>query len=190
MATFFVYGVEKIRIAPAVSTEAAITTGLTSAIQLEDIVIDSTAYTQNADTTTDIFAEDKDGAVLTIPSNGEPDQITIGLLQQKPTVLALLENIVYTPATTKIITLAKRKVANLMIEITTRSAKDDRKQIIVLPNVFVTLSKTGNLTKTGVEQLLLTGKVGTFTTTVGALEATSLKTWVTVAGAAIDSTIP
>ena len=188
MATFFVYGVEKVRIAPAVFTEAAITTGLASAIQLEDIVIDSTAYTKNADTTNDIFAEDKDGAVLTIPANGDPDQITIGLLQQKPTVLAMLENIVYTPATTKIITLAKRKVANLMIEITTRSAKDDRKQIIVLPNVFVTLSKTGNLNKTGVEQLLLTGKVGTFTTTTGALEANSIKTWVTAAGTAIDST--
>lgn len=190
MATNFVSGVEKIRIAPAVFIEANITTGLSSAVELEYIALDTVAYTKNSDTTEDLFAEDKDAVVLTFQKNGEPDQIVIGLLQQKPEIMAMLENIVYVPATTKVTNLAKRKVANLMIEITTRSVKDDRKLIIVLPNVNVVTSSVGNLTKSGVEQLLLTGKVGTFKTTAGTLDAISTKTWVTSAGAVVDSTIP
>jgi len=190
MATNFVGGVEKIRIAPAVFTEAGVTTGLASAVTLDFIATDTVAYTKNSDTQTDLIAEDKDAPVLTFYVPGEADQITIGVLQQKPEIMSLLENIVYTPATTKIVNLAKRKVANLMIEITTRSLKDDRKQIIVLPNVSVVTTSPGNLTKSAVQQLLLTGKVGTFTTTSGALDAVSIKTWVSSTGAAIDSTTP
>lgn len=188
MATNFVGGVEKIRIAPAVFTEAAITAGLAAAMELEYVAMDKVAYTKNSDTTTDLFAEDKDGVVLTFATNGEPDQIVFGLLQQKPEVMEMLENIIYSPATTTIITLAKRKVANLMIEITTRSLKDNRKQVITLPNVNVVTSTTGNLTKTSVEELLLTGKVGTFKTTADSKDAISIKRWVTEANAPIDST--
>ncbi len=190
MATNFVGGVEKVRIAPAVFTEAGVTTGLSTAVQLEFIANDTVAYTRNSDTQTDLTAEDKDVPVLTFFVPGEADQIAIGVLQQKPEIMAMLENIVYTPATTKIVNLAKRKVANLMIEITTRSMKDNRKQIIVLPNVQVVTTYTGNLTKAGVQQILLTGKVGTFTTTADSKDAISIKTWVTEAGAAIDSTTP
>lgn len=190
MATNVVGGVEKIRIAPAVTTEAAVTTGLASAVLLEYIAGDTVAYTKNSDTVTDLIPEDKDAAFITFYAPGEPDQITIGVLQQLPTVMQMLENVVYTPATTKIVNLAKRKVANLMIEITTRSMKDGRKQIIVLPNVEVTTTYAGNLTKTAVQQLLLTGRVGTFKTTTTNLDAISIKTWVLEDGTAIDSTTP
>jgi len=190
MATNFVGGVEKIRLAPAVFTEAAVTTGLATATQLEFIAMDTVAYTKNSDTQTDLFAEDKDAVVLTFAAPGEADQIVIGVLQQKPEIMAMLENIIYTPATTRIVGLAKRKIANLMIEITTRSMKDGRKQVIVLPNVNVTTTYTGNYTKTGVQQILLTGKVMTFKTTTDSLDAISIKTWVTDTGAPIDSTTP
>lgn len=190
MATNFVGGVEKIRIAPAVFTEAAVTTGLTDAVELEFVAMDTVAYTKNSDTQTDLFAEDKDVAVLTFHAPGEADQITIGVLQQSPEIMEMLENIVYTPATTKIVNLAKRKVANLMIEITTRSLKDDRKQIVVLPNVSVVTTYTGNYTKAGVQQILLTGKVQSFKTTTTNLDAISIKTWVLSDGTAIDSTTP
>ena len=150
--------------------------------------MDSVAYTENSDTTEDLKAEDKDYTVLSFQVDGEPDQLVISVLQQKPEILALFENIVYTAATTKIVGLAKRKVADIMFEITTRSVKDDRKQVIVLPNVSVVKSTDGNLTKTGVQRIVLTGKVGAFKTTVGNLDAKYTKTWITDAGAPIDST--
>lgn len=189
MATYAVGGVEKIRVAPAVTTEAAITTGLATALVLE-YVADAVAYTRNVDTLTDLVPEDKEVAFVTFATPGEADQITVGLLQQDPAVMAMFENVVYTPATTKIVNLAKRKIANVMLEITTRSMKDGRKQIVVLPNVAVTLSYVNNLNKTSLQQLLLTGRVGSFKTTTGNLDAISIKTWVTEAGAPIDSTNP
>jgi hypothetical protein len=188
MATNFVGGVERVRIAPAVFTEAAVTTGLASAVVLDYIAENTVAYTKNSDTQTDQFAEDKDAPVLTYSAPGPADEIVIGVLQQSPAIMAMLENIVYTPATTKIVTLAKRKVANLMVEITTRSLKDNRKQVIVLPNVSFVTTTTGNLTRAGLQQLVLTGKVGSFLTTTDSKEALSIKTWVTDTGAAIDST--
>ncbi|RZK67657.1 MAG: hypothetical protein EOO95_02255 [Pedobacter sp.] len=189
MATNFVGGVQKIRVAPAVQTEGAITTGLASAIEIEFIAMDTVQYTENSDTTEDLKAEDKDYTILSFQTDGDPDQIVISVLQQKPEVLAMFENIVYTPATTKIVGLAKRKVADVMFEITTRSMKDNRKQVIVLPNVSVVKSTDGNLTKNGVQRMVLTGKVGAFKTTTGNLDAKYIKTWVTDAGAPIDSTI-
>lgn len=187
MATNIVGGVEKIEIAPAFFTEAGVSTATWT--PLEYIAGDTVAYTKNSDTPTDLIPEDKDVALITFYAPGEADQLTVGVLQQLPTVMALLENIVYTPATTKIVNLAKRKIANLAFRITTRSMKDDRKQVIVLPNTSVVTTYTGNLTKTAVQQLLLTAKVGSFKTTTGNLDAISIKTWVTEANAVIDSTV-
>jgi hypothetical protein len=164
MATNFVSGVEKVFIAPAFFTEADASTAVWT--ELEYITTDTVAYTKNSDTTTDLFAEDKSGTVLTFATDGEP----------------------YTPATTKIVTLAKRKLANLAFKIITRSVKDDRKQQIVIPNTTVVTTSSGNLTKTGIEGLVLTGKVGIFKTTTGNLDAINIKTWITEAGAVIDST--
>ncbi|MCZ4244979.1 hypothetical protein [Pedobacter punctiformis] len=188
MATNIVGGVELIEIAPAVTTEAGIT-GATFQ-RLENIAPDSVVYTKNSDTETDLIPEDKDVALLTFYTPGEADTIAIGVLEQKPEILALLFNQEYTEATTRIVTLAKRKVANLMIRITTRSMKDGRKQVIVLPNVAVTTTFVNNLSKTAVQQLLLTGKVGSFKTTTSLEDAISVKTWVTEAGAPIDSSTP
>jgi hypothetical protein len=188
MATNVVGGVEKIELAPAFFTEAAATSAVWT--QLEYIAGDTVAYTKNSDTPTDLIPEDKDTAFITFYAPGDADQITIGVLQQLPSVMQMLENVVYTPATTRIVNLAKRKVANLAIRLTTRSMKDGRKQIIILPNVQVVTTYVGNFTKTAVQQLLLTGKVGSFKTTTDNLDAISIKTWVTEAGAAIDSTNP
>lgn len=184
--TNVVGGVEKVRIAPAVLTEAAVATAVWK--QLEYIAEDSVQYTKNSDTETTLVPADKDVAFITFYAPGEPDQITIGVLQQLPEVMEMLENIIYSPATTKIVNLAKRKVANLAIEITTRSMKDGRKQVIVLPNVKVQTTYVNNLNKTSVQQLLLTGKVGSFKTTEGNQDAISIKTWITETGAPIDST--
>lgn len=188
MATAVVAGVEKVRVAPAFFTEAG-ATGATWT-QIENIAEDTTQYTKNADTITELIPADKDVSFITFYAPGEADQITIGILEQLPVVMSMLFNTVYTPATSKTIELAKRKVANLAIEITTRSMKDGRKQIIVLPNVQVVTTYVNNLSKTAVQQLLLTGKVGSFKTTTGSLDAISIKTWVTDAGAPIDSTNP
>ena len=186
MATYVVGGVEKVRVAPAVFTEAAIATA--AWLQIENIAEDTTQYTKNADTITELIPADKDVAFVTFYAPGDADEIAIGILEQKPAIMSLLFNTVYTAATSKTIELAKRKVANLAIEITTRSMKDGRKQVIVLPNVRVTTTYVNALNKTAVQQLLLTGKVGSFTTTKDSLDAISVKTWVTDAGAAIDST--
>ena len=189
MATYFVAGTEKVEIAPAFFTEAGAATAVWT--QLEYVAKDNPPqYTKNIDNKTTLTAEDKSGVVLTFWEDGEPNLLTVGILQQKPEIVAMLDNIVYTPATTKIIELAKRKVANLAIRLTTTSVKDSRKQIIVFPNTDVTNTTPGGGVKTSVQQLLLNATIGTFKTTTGNLDAISIKTWVTPEGAAIDSTTP
>jgi hypothetical protein len=183
VATYVVAGVERVRLAPAVFTESAIS-GIAWST-LENIAEDSTAYTKNTDTITEEIPADKDTAFITFYAPGPADVITIGVLEQIPSIMNLLFNTVWTPATSKAITLAKRKIANLAIEITTRSIKDNRKLVIVLPNVMVTTTYVNNLNKTSVQQLLLTGNVGTFKSADNK-DAISIKTWVTSTGGSID----
>lgn len=187
MATNIVYGVEKVRLAPAILTEAAVASATWT--QLENIAPDSIVYTKGVDTKTDLIPEDKDVAVMSFYATGDPDQIVIGVIEQKPEIMNMLFNNIYTAATSKTVTLASRKVANLAIEITTRNARDNRKQVIVLPNVQVVTTYANNLSKTAAQQLVLTGAVGSFKTTTGNLDAISIKTWVTAdTNAVIDST--
>lgn len=188
MATYAVGGVEKIEICPAFTTEAGIATAVWT--QVEYIAPDSVVYTKNSDTETDLIPEDKDVAFVTFYQPGEADTIVFGVLQEYPTLMAMLFNQEYVAATSKTTVLAKRKVANLGIKITTRSMRDDRKQTIVIPNVAVTTTFVNNLSKTTLQQLLLTGKIGSFKTTTSLLDATIVKTWITSANAPIDSTTP
>jgi hypothetical protein len=188
MATYAVGGVEKIELAPAFFTEAGVGTAVWT--QAEFVAPDTVVYTKNADTETDLVPEDKDVAFITFYTPGEADTIAFGLLQHHPTIMAMLFNQEYTAATSKTTMLAKRKVANLAIKITTRSMKDGRKQTIVMPNVAFTTTIVNNLSKTALQQLLLTGKVGSFKTTTTNLDAISIKTWITDSGAVIDSTTP
>lgn len=189
MAEFYVGGVEKIEIGSAATTEAAVAS-ISDWVTLENVALDTVLYTRNSDTQSDLFAEDKEYARLTFSQSGEPDQIAIGMLEQKPEIMNLLENNEYTAASTKLITLASRKLVNKAIRITTKALKDDRKQVIVLPNTFGAITTPTGLNKTGVQQILLTSRIGTFTTTTTKAEAISIKTWVTAAGSAIDSTPP
>lgn len=187
MATNVVGGIEKIEVAPAFQTEAGIATAVWKI--LENIAPDSVLYTKNADTETSIVPEDKDIAFVTFYTPGEPDSLTVGLLEQKPDVMELLENVVYAAATTKVTTLAKRKVADLAWRITTRPMKDGRKCVIVIPNTHAVTTYANNLTKTAVQQLLITAKIDSFKTTTGSLDAISVKTWVLADNSPIDSTI-
>jgi hypothetical protein len=188
MATYAVGGVEQIELAPAFFTEAGVAAAVW--VRAENVAPDSVVYTKNADTETDLIPEDKDVAFVTFYAPGEADTIVFGLLQHHPVIMAMLFNQEYVAATSKTTMLAKRKVANLAVRITTRSMKDGRKQIIVMPNVAFTTTIVNNLSKTALQQLLLTGKVGSFKTTTTNLDAISLKTWVTDSGAVIDSTTP
>jgi len=188
MATYVVGGVEKIEVCPAFFTEAGVSTAVWT--QVEYIAPDTVVYTRNSDSETDLVPEDKDTAFLTFYTPGEPDTIAFGILQQYPTIMAMLFNQEYVAATSKTTILAKRKIANLGVRITTRSMKDSRKQTIVLPNVNFTTTFVNNLSKTTVQQLLLIGKVGSFKTTTTLLDALSIKTFITDAGAVIDSTTP
>jgi hypothetical protein len=188
MATYVVGGVEKIELAPAFFTEAGVSTAVWT--QVEYIAPDTVVYTKNADTETDLVPEDKDTAFITFYTPGEADTIAFGILQQYPTIMAMLFNQEYVAATSKTTILAKRKVANLAIKITTRSMKDGRKQTIVMPNVAFTTTFVNNLSKTTVQQLLLTGKVQSFKTTTTLLDAIVIKTFITEANAVIDSTTP
>lgn len=185
MATNVVGGLEKVEIAPQILTEAAIASAVWS--QVEHIAPDSVAYTRQGDTTTDLIPEDKDVAFVTFYQTGEADTITIGVLEQKPELMVLLENGKYVNTTTTFTTYAKRKVANLAIRLTTRPMKDGRKCVIIFPNVAVTTTFVNNLTKTAVQQLLLTGRVGSFKTTTDNIDAIMTKTFVTEAGAVINS---
>lgn len=188
MATYAVGGLEQVDLAPAVFTEAAIS-GITWT-EAEYVAPDSALYTRNADTETDLVPEDKEVSFVTFYTPGEADTLVFGLLQHHPTIMAMLFDQEYVAATSKTTMLASRKVANLAVRLTTRSMKDDRKQIIILPNVRFTTSIVNNLSKTALQQLLLTGKVGAFKTTTTNKDAISIKTWVTAAGVAIDSTTP
>ncbi|MCX3266540.1 MAG: hypothetical protein EOO20_06600 [Chryseobacterium sp.] len=186
MASSYVSGIEMVEIAPAFFTEA----GLSAATwtRLENIAPDTATYTRNADTETELVPEDKDIAEITFYQTGEADQFVIGVLEQKPVIMNMLENNEYTAGTTKTVTLAKRKVARLALRITTRSVKDNRKLITVVPNTNVVMTYTGNYNKNSVQQLLLTAKIGSFKTTTSQKDAISIKTWVTDDGTPIDST--
>lgn len=188
MATYVVGGVEKIELAPAFFTEAGAGTAVW--VRAENVAPDTVTYTKNADTATDLVPEDKDVAFITFYAPGEPDTIVFGLLEHHPTIMAMLFNQEYVATTSKTTMLAKRKVANLAVKITTRSMKDGRKQIIVIPNVNFETTIVNNLSKTAAQQLLLTGKIGSFKTTTSNLDAIVIKTWVTDANAPIDSTTP
>jgi hypothetical protein len=185
MATNVVGGIEQIEVAPAFQTEAGIASAVWTV--LENIAPDTVLYTKNADTESSIVPEDKDVAFITFYTPGEPDSLAVGLLEQKPEVMQLLENVVYAPATTKVTTLAKRKIADLAWRITTRPMKDGRKCIIIIPNTHAVTTYANNLSKTTVQQLLITAKIDSFKTTTGSLDAISIKTWVLADGTAIDS---
>lgn len=188
MATYAVGGVEGIDLAPAFFTEAGASTAVW--VPVENIAPDTVLYTKNSDTETDLVPEDKDIAFITFYTPGEADTIVFGVLQHHPTIMAMLFNQEYVAATSKTTMLAKRKVANLAVRIRTRAMLDGRKQIIIIPNTKITTTIVNNLSKTALQQLLLTGKVGSFKTTTTNLDAISIKTWVTDSGAVIDSTTP
>lgn len=188
MATYAIGGVEKIELAPAFFTQAGLATAVW--VRALNVVEDTTLYTENSDTETEIVPADSDSAFLFLATPGEADQVQFGLLELHPTIQAMLYNQEYVATTSTTTMLAKRKVANLAIKITTRSIKDGRKQTVVIPNVFFRTAATGNYNKTSAVQILITGKVSTFKTTTTLLDAKSIRTWITDAGAVIDSTTP
>ncbi|MNL80610.1 hypothetical protein D3C87_2075100 [compost metagenome] len=58
----------------------------------------------------------------------------------------------------------------------------------MIPNTHAVTTYANNLSKTTVQQLLITAKIDSFKTTTDSLDAISIKSWVTADGTAIDST--
>jgi len=180
MEKYTLSGIEKILIGPA-----SMTANLTGMFELENIAPGTVTRTKNADTLERIIAEGKTASYVTFATPGEPDQITISLLDQNPKVEQLMLNVQYDAATSKVTELAARKIANIALQIYT-SLKNGKKAIITIPNIDAVLSSTDPLTFNNVEKYVITGDLKGFMTIDGQ-EAISIKQWFDANGLPINA---
>ncbi|WP_316743864.1 PKD domain-containing protein [Pedobacter antarcticus] len=126
--------------------------------QLENLQPDSVLRTKNNGTLAGQVPEDKDSPLFTIYTAPEPGSITIGVMEQRPAVMQKLFNTIWSAANSTLVVLAKEKVANLAIRITSRPV-NGRKAIITYMNVDALTGYSNNIAKTVQENLAITGTI-------------------------------
>lgn len=143
------------------------TTGVTGAyIRAENVAPDTVNYTSNADTETSIIPEDKDVAIITLVTPGDPDQFNFGLLELSDENYAKLFNVEQNLTTSLTTVLAQRKRANLAIRLTTRPV-NGVKRIFTYPNTACTTTYVNNFTKEALVQLGVVANIMAFTSVGG-----------------------
>ncbi|WP_443945603.1 hypothetical protein ACJVDH_00395 [Pedobacter sp. AW1-32] len=182
MATFVVGGIEKIEYAPA-SLVGTVETWK----EIPNIAPDSVTFTRNQGTKSSIVPEDKDVAFINFFTPAEGDTLVLAVLEQNPELEQALFNVEYTAATTTTRFKAKEKIANLAFRITCRPMKDGRKAQITMFNTDTQTGYANNLTKTDAQRLALTATLGTYRKAGDTEDFVYDKTFLTAAGAAIDS---
>jgi len=180
MEKYTIAGFDKVLIGPASNTSV-----LSNMFELDNIAPGTFTRTKNVDTLERIIADGKSASYVTFSTPGNPDQISISLLDQHPKVEALMSNVVYDPATSTITELAQRKVANIALQIFT-SLKNGKKAIITIPNIDATLGTADPLTFNNVEKFVITGELKGFMTIDGK-EAIAIKQWFDANGAPINA---
>lgn len=147
---------------------ATITNGVVNNdwIRMHNIADGSVSITSNADTRTQIIPEDKDAPIIVLYTPGELDIINFGGYEISPENLARFFNIIYDPATSKVTVLAKKKIANLAIRLTSRAQYNVKKQF-VYRNTNCLPTFTGNITKTGLLVLTIAASIAAWNTEDG-----------------------
>lgn len=126
--------------------------------QLENLQPDSVQRTKNNGTLAGVIPEDKDVPLFTIYTAPEPGTIAIGVMEQKPAVMQKLFNTIWDAASSTLVVLAKEKVANLAIRLTSRPV-NGRRAIITYMNIDALTGYANNIAKTVQENLAIVGTV-------------------------------
>lgn len=154
-------------------------------VRLENIAPDSVTHTKNNGTVTGVIPEDKDVALFSIFAPADPGTLTIGVLEQKPSVMQKLFNTVYDPATSLLTVLSKERIANLAVRITTRPV-NGRKCIITWYNTNAQTGFANNIAKTVQENLAIVATILSYS--FNGQDASYSKQWVLEDGTPINST--
>lgn len=127
--------------------------------QVENLQPDSVTRTKNNGTLAGFIPEDKDTPLFTVFTPAEnPGTITVGLAEQSPTNMQKLFNTVFDAATTTIVVLAKEKIANLALRLTSRPV-NGRRKIITYYNLDALTGYSNNIAKAVNEALAITATV-------------------------------
>jgi hypothetical protein len=154
--------------------------------QVENLQPDSVTRTKNNGTLTGFTPEDKDAPLFTVYTPAEtPGTIAIGLVEQSPTIMQKLFNTVWDAATSTIVVLAKEKVANLAIRLTSRPV-NGRRSIITYYYIDALTGYSNNIAKGVNEALAITGTIKPYLYL--GQEAIYTQQWVNEDGSPINST--
>jgi hypothetical protein len=154
--------------------------------QVQNLQPDSITRTKNNGTLAGFIPEDKDVALFTVYTPAEnPGTITIGLAEQSPVNMQKLFNCIYDPATTSMVVLAKEKIANLAIRLTSRPV-NGRRSVITYYNVDCLTGYSNNIAKAVNEALAITGTVKPYSYL--GQDAIYTQQWVNEDGTPINST--
>lgn len=183
MKNDIVYGVEQIEFATINPATGAVNNDW---IRAENIEEGSVTFTSNTQTKTSITPEDKDLPIVVLYTPGDPDTFNFALLELSPDNYARFFNITYDITTTLVTVLAKRRLANIAIRLTTRP-QFGVKKIYTYNNTTCEATYKNNITKTGLLALSVAASIFSWTT-AGGLDAAYTVQKVTEAGVVIDST--
>lgn len=155
-------------------------------VRAENVAPDTVNYTSNADTETSIIPEDKDVAIITLSTPGDPDQFNFGLLELSDENYAKLFNVEQDLTTSTTTVLATRKRANLAIRLTTRPVNGVKK-VFTYPNTQCTTTYVNNFDKQSLVQLGVVANIMAFTS-VGGKDAIYTVQTVKADGSVINGT--
>jgi hypothetical protein len=154
--------------------------------QIENLQPDSITRTKNSGTLGGFTPEDKDIPLFTIYTPAEnPGTITVGLAEQSPTNMQKLFNTVYDAATTTVVVLAKEKIANLALRLTSRPV-NGRRKIMTYYYLDAVTGYSNNIAKAVNEALAITATVKPYLYL--GQEAIYTDQWVNEDGSPINST--
>lgn len=185
MAEKVTLGVEKLRYAPA-SAVGVIAPEAWK--QIDNITMGSVNYTEGSQTKTDIMVEDKDVALFSVYAPAEGDIFTFAVLDQNPTLLQELYNVVWTAATSTMAFKAKKKIANLAFELTSRPV-NGFKTVLTFFNTEVQTTSDGAITKDSPQSKVLTATIKSYRPDGETEDFIYSKTTLTAAGAVVNSTV-
>lgn len=154
--------------------------------QVENLQPDSITRTKNNGTLAGFIPEDKDAPLFTVYTPADtPGTITIGLAEQKPDSMQRLFNTIWDAATSTLVVLAKEKIANLAIRLTSRPV-NGRRSIITYYYIDALTGYSNNIAKAVNEALAITGTIKPFLYL--GQDAIYTQQWVNEDGTPIDST--
>lgn len=136
-------------------------------------------YTSNADTLTSIIPEDKDTAIFTIATPGDPDTFNFNCFELSVANYQRFFNVDFDPATTTLTVLAQKKRANLAIRLTTRPVNGVKK-IYTYSNTQCDVTYAENFTKEALVQLAVAASIMSYPVLIGAETKDAIYTLQTV----------